>query len=275
MRSLYMFKKAAALLGGLSMLASLGACADDLKVEGVQAEASGEAKVKVGRLNVLAPSVPADILNKIKRVRPDIPFDNVEPTEVPGLYAAEMGPGQMMYLTESGDHFIIGDIYEINTGGIVNLTEKAKGGERAAQLATLKPEDMISFAPNAETKAEIYVFTDVDCGYCRKLHREISQLNGLGIKVNYLAWPRSGFGSETYKRMLSAWCADDRAKAMDTLKNGGNIEIKSCDDSIIKAQFEMGRAMGVNGTPAIVFKDGTMVPGYKPANVLGEMLGLN
>ena len=123
---------------------------------------------------------------------------------------------------------------------------------------------MIIFSPKGETKGAVYVFTDVDCGYCQKLHQEVPQLNAAGIEVRYLAYPRAGLSTPTFDKMVSAWCADDRNAAMNALKIGANVTAKKCDNPVA-AQYQLGAAMGVTGTPAIVLEDGTLIPGYKPA----------
>ena len=69
---------------------------------------------------------------------------------------------------------------------MVNLSEKAKEGARAELVANIDKEKLITFSPEGEVKARIYVFTDVDCGYCRKLHNEMADYNAAGIEVNYL-----------------------------------------------------------------------------------------
>ena len=123
------------------------------------------------------------------------------------------------------------------------------------------------------TKTHINVFTDVDCGYCRKLHQEIADINKLGIEVRYLAYPRQGLGTETHRRIASAWCADNPNEALTTLKQGGQIPNKQCDNPIA-GQYELGQQVGVTGTPAIVTADGRLLPGYMPAPKLAEALGL-
>ncbi len=75
------------------------------------------------------------------------------------------------------------------------------------------------FAP-PNPKYTVTVFTDIECGYCRKLHSEIAEYNRQGIAIEYLAFPRMGLGSEDYRNMVSVWCASDRRKALTDAKNG-------------------------------------------------------
>ena len=117
------------------------------------------------------------------------------------------------------------------------------------------------------------MFTDIDCGYCRKLHREIPQLNEMGIEVSYLAYPRAGIGSQSYSKYVSAWCAEDKLGALTLAKNGQEIPAKNCDNPIA-AQYELGQQMGISGTPAIVLEDGRLIPGYLNAQKLANALGV-
>ena len=119
------------------------------------------------------------------------------------------------------------------------------------------------------------MFTDVSCGYCRKLHREIDELNNLGIEVRYLAYPRNGMESEGARQLETAWCSDNRQEALTKLKSGVTVPSISCNRELIAEQFELGGKMGVRGTPAILTSDGRLIPGYQPAASLAKVLGLN
>jgi len=109
----------------------------------------------------------------------------------------------------------------------------------------------------------VTVFTDVSCGYCRKLHSQIADYNKLGITVRYLAFPRAGVPSANADEMQAIWCAKDPLKAMTEAKAGKKVSAASCDAKIAE-QYQLGNSFGVNGTPAIVLEDGNMIPGYQP-----------
>ena len=122
-------------------------------------------------------------------------------------------------------------------------------------------------------KTAITVFTDIDCGYCRKLHQEVPELNRLGIEVRYLAYPRAGLESESYDKIVSAWCADDQRLALTRAKTGKKIESRDCKNPVAQ-HFALGGAVGVTGTPSIIFEDGRLLPGYLPAERLAQQLGI-
>ena len=133
---------------------------------------------------------------------------------------------------------------------------------------------MIIFpSKTSNTLATITVFTDIDCGYCRKLHREIGMLNELGVTVRYLGFPRAGVGSDSYKKIVAAWCSKDPMDALTRAKLGQDIEDLYCDNPIEK-QLMLGEKLGVSGTPAIFFEDGTLQPGYIEARKMATLLGI-
>jgi len=187
----------------------------------------------------------------------------VKPTPLPGIYEV-IAPPMVFYATKDGRFVMTGDLVDLKTR--MNLSQDARIAAKKAALDLMGEEAMIVFAPK-EVKHTITVFTDIDCGYCRKLHNEIAAYNKLGIKVRYMAYPRAGVGSDSYNKAVSVWCAKDRNKAMTVAKSGGNVEQKTCENPVAR-QFELGQQLGVNGTPAIVLENGQIYPGYAPADKL-------
>ncbi len=204
--------------------------------------------------------------------RPDLKIDSVSASPISGLYEVAFTNGPRVYSTADGKYFVLGDLYEVGAGGFVNLAEAAREAERAELMAKVASKDMIVFSPEGKPKASIYVFTDTDCGYCQKLHREVPELNKLGIEVRYLAYPRAGVGSPTFNKMASAWCAKDPQTALTALKNRQKIDENVCPNNPIAAQYQLGSQVGVTGTPAIVTTSGTLIPGYMPAARLAGMV---
>ena len=213
------------------------------------------------------------ILKALSAARPDLQYEQPRPSPMAGLYEVQVKGGPLLYIDADASHFIAGDLFAVQKSGFVNLAEQGRQKERAELIAAVKPEDMIIFAPE-NPKATIAVFTDVDCGYCRKLHSEVAELNALGIAVHYLAFPRAGLGSPSFRKIASAWCAKDPGAALTSLKNGEEIPENVCADNPVAAQMLLGEQVGVNGTPALVLEDGTLVPGYRPAKDLAKLLGI-
>lgn len=229
-----------------------------------------------GFVSVAAPAaITSAIKASFQASRPEITISSVTTSEITGLYTVQVSNGPVLYATADGQHFVLGDLYQVAPGGFINLAEKSRESGRAEQMAQIKTDDMIIFSPEQQpAKAVVMVFTDVDCFYCQKLHQEVPDLNRLGIEVRYLAYPRAGIGSESYKKIASAWCAKDKQSAMTKLKNRQRIPSNVCSGNPVEAQFKLGQRVGVNGTPALVSTSGKLMPGYMPALQLASVLGV-
>jgi len=211
---------------------------------------------------------------KLAAVRPDLPLVAVVPAALDGFYAVEFEDGTIFYASEDGNFLFAGDLYEVTETRFVNRSEDVRARRRADTIAGLDTEDMIVFAAEGERKAVINVFTDVDCGFCRRLHLEVPELNRNGVEVRYLSFPRAGVGSASYDKHVWAWCSSDPQTALTRLKNGESVEPSTCTNPVA-AQHALSQELGVRGTPAIFLQDGRYLPGYMPAGQLLKELGLN
>lgn len=219
-------------------------------------------------LALLAPfSLLADDLaafkEKLAKLHPDLAEGQVAASPVQGLYELVLGP-QVLYVSEDAKYVISGNLIDLDTRQ--NLTESREDAARLSAIDAQGEENMVVYGPK-DPKHTITVFTDIDCGYCRKLHREIKSYNDLGIAVRYLAYPRAGPGSDAYQKLVDVWCSDDRADALTRSKNGEKVEAKSCDNPV-QDQWVLGRLMGVTGTPTMITDTGRIIPGYLPASRL-------
>jgi len=174
----------------------------------------------------------------------------------------------IIYMSKDGLYLIQGSIFDIDRR--VDITDQKKAGLRAKILEEFGEDTRINFFPD-DMKYEVTVFTDIDCGYCRKLHSEMQGYNDLGIGVSYLFFPRSGLKTASYDKAVSVWCAADQHKAMDQAKAGTQVPPKQCDNPVAE-QYQAGLTAGVTGTPALILKDGTMMPGYMPPEQLKQRL---
>ncbi|MGI1678640.1 MAG: DsbC family protein [Cellvibrionaceae bacterium] len=214
------------------------------------------------------------ILDNLKEARPDLQFTGAVASPIDGLYEVRVQGGPTLYVSENAKFFVAGDLFSIEGGKFVNIQEKARSKERAATMAKVDMKDQIIFSPKGETKAVVHVFTDIDCGYCQKLHNEIQAINDKGIEVRYLAYPRSGPNSESAQKLATAWCAKDRQGTLTKLKTRQAVPMATCDDNPVAEQYKLGGSVGVNGTPNMVTETGEMIGGYLPADQLAEMLGI-
>ena len=229
-------------------------------------------------LPAFSKEVPEDIAKgittKLKNARPDLNFLNVEESVLPGFYQVQVESGPLLYITEDGNHFFDGSLYQVRSGQFVNVRDLHLSNLRREVLAERDNSDLIIFKPEGQTKAIINVFTDIDCGYCRKLHREVPQLNAMGIEVRYFAYPRQGIGSSSYQKIATAWCAENQNEMLPRLKNLEKISFSVCSENPVSKHFQLGREFGVSGTPAVVLMDGTLIPGYQPAASFAKIFGL-
>lgn len=194
-------------------------------------------------------------------------------TALPNIYEVELNTGEVLYSDISGDYLFAGDMYQTTAEGLLNLSANKRQERNSDKIAQIPEEEMIIFTPEV-VKATITVFTDVDCTYCRALHRDLEKLMAAGIEVRYMAYPRGGENAESYTKMISVWCSDDRAKALTQAKNGQDLPERNCDSPIL-AHYKLGNELGISGTPALVFPDGRVIPGYLETERLVEMLNIN
>jgi thiol:disulfide interchange protein DsbC len=243
---------AVALLGALS----LTACAQPSAPSAPKAAAAG---------NTAAPAAvsPADAEKTVRAalqgLNPKFKPDFIGPAPFPG-FREVLVSGQVLYVSDDGRYLIQDQPYDIQAKR--PATSVAMQSFRKEKLDSMQRGDRIVFAA-ANPKHTITVFTDIECGYCRKLHQDVPELNRMGITVEYVAFPRMGLGSQDYTDMISVWCATDRRKALTSAKEGQPVSPKNCTNPVAM-QYTLGQQIGVNGTPAIFTTDGTQLGGYLP-----------
>ena len=204
---------------------------------------------------------------KVRTLVPNATTIAISETPIEGILQVQIN-SDIIYVTANGEYLLQGQIMEIDSR--TNITDQAKSGIRMSLLTGLKPEEQISFSPE-NPKYDLLVFTDIDCGYCRKLHNQVAEYNEEGIAIHYMAFPRAGIGSASYDKFVSVWCADDNKTALTLAKNGTDPEPLNCQNPIAE-QYDLGREVGVTGTPALVTSDGTLIPGYVPPAQLRQRL---
>ena len=210
----------------------------------------------------------AQIRAHLSKSFPTLVVDSITPSPLPGLFQVMAG-GSVIYISADGRYAVSGDIIDLNNQQ-ENITDGVRKEARLSGLKTISENQMIIY-PAKDPKYTINVFTDVDCGYCRKMQAEIGKINDLGITVRYLPFPRSGPQSTTAEKMVKIWCAKDKKIAMTMASQDQSFDGKSCTDHEILKAFQYGLMIGVNGTPSILFEDGTLVPGYLPPEKIKEV----
>ena len=212
------------------------------------------------------------IRNSLEKILPaGSEIESIQESSIPVLYSVYYGDLEPIYVTKDGNFFIYGDIYKINIDSISNITDLEISKRRSIILSNLKSSELISFKSKNE-KYSVTVFTDVDCGYCRKLHNQIEEYNNLGITINYAAFPRSGLGTDSFTKMVNAWCSDNTKLSLTRLKNNKEVDTNFCDNQPVSKHYAIGKKLGVTGTPAIFTTDGSLIPGYlSPEDLLTKL----
>jgi thiol:disulfide interchange protein DsbC len=208
---------------------------------------------------------------------PGIEVEQIRPTPIAGLWEISVGQ-QVVYVSEDGRYLVRGDIIDMMTSQ--SLTE-----ERVGELHDLMTQRLLSalekdfdesrmivFSPE-KPKHTVTVFTDIDCGFCRRLHRDIDDYTALGIKVRYVFLPLAGPGSASWAKADAVWCSADRNDAMTRAKLGEDVKAtEPCEDTPVAEHYRLSRDLGIEGTPALVTEDGEFRSGYLPAAQLAAWL---
>lgn len=249
---------------------SLTACAqtDSPQADAAKAPAPLAAQAAVASAPKVEPgSADARALDAIRKLNSQIRVDRIGVAPIPGFREAIVG-GQTLYVSDDGRYMLQGSLYDLDAKR--DMSEASLAKLRRELLKTIPVKDRIVFAP-ANPKYTVSVFTDVECGFCRKLHSQIADYNREGIEVQYLAFPRMGLGSPDFQKMVNVWCAADRKQALTDAKNGRDVPTRNCKNPVTM-EYDVGQRVGLAGTPLIVAADGTAMPGYMPPKELRAAL---
>ena len=235
---------------------------------------SGTATQPVQTAQTTLTAAPAEVRQAItaslRSAKVDSRISDVMPTGMNGLYWVTFEDMPPVYASADGKYLFQGEMLQIVNGEISSGSAKLQQAHARRLLSQVRAADMVTFPATGPKRAQVFVFTDIDCGYCRKLHSEIQQINSRGIEVHYLAWPRS---EESVAPMEAVWCSKDRRAAMTRSKLGLPVQVPRCSNPVL-AQRTLGMQIGVQGTPAIFNEAGEYLGGYLPAAELAGKLGL-
>ena len=215
-----------------------------------------------------APAAKTDPRAVIVKKIDGLKLEDVRMSPVSGVYEVTRD-SQVSYLSGDGRYAILGDMIDLDADD--NISENRRRSIRARIIETVPEAEMLVFSPK-DPKYTITVFTDIDCGYCRRLHSQIAEYNRLGIRVRYMFFPRSGPDTESWHKAEAVWCASNRNDALTRAKNGEALKSARCPTDIIKRDYELGHKLSVEGTPAIFLASGEMLPGYAAPSQLAKYL---
>lgn len=198
----------------------------------------------------------------------DLSVQSIETTPVDGLYEVDVG-GDLVYVSSDGRYVLRGELLDLVEGR--NLTKAKQRRAAAASITELSEEDLIVYEPQGEAQHQVTVFTDIECPYCRRFHRQLDAYLERGIRIRYAFLPRGGRGSTAYNKAVAVWCADDPHRAMTRAKQGESIPREDCEHPVDE-HLALANKLRVRGTPSILTNDGRELGGYVPPAKLASAL---
>jgi thiol:disulfide interchange protein DsbC len=248
-----------------ALLVSLTACAAE------PAPAPAAATAATAAAPAPAAKAPAGVEQAVREalagLAPGAELGKISASPIPGFQEVPL-EGRVIYVSNDGKYLIQGTLFDIASRE--SLTSASESVLRKDLLATVGKDRKITFAA-AQPKHVVTVFTDIDCGYCQRMHEQIADYNRLGITVEYLFYPRGGIGSESFDKAVAVWCAPDRNAALTAAK-AGRVPPKGNCTNPVTMDYDLGRRVGLDGTPAIYNPDGVQLGGYlEPAALLGRL----
>lgn len=210
----------------------------------------------------------ADLRASLAERLPDVTVTSISESPVPGVFEL-ISDGQIYYVAEGARYIFDGDLIDMESRS--NLTDAKRGSVHLSMIDSMDESQMLIYEPEEKSERSITVFTDISCGYCRRLHAELDTLLEGGVRVRYLLFPRAGLGSPAHQDLESVWCAADPQDAMTNAKSGGRIVEESCENPI-ESHVALAEQVGLRGTPLIYLDNGQMIPGYRAADQLVKMI---
>lgn len=194
-------------------------------------------------------------------------IDEVSKTPIPGLYEIRIGT-DVLYTDEQGNHILQGQVIDTRTRA--NLTEERVARLTAIDFDALPLKDAL-VVKQGNGARKLVVFADPNCTYCKRFERDLLAVKD--VTVYTFLYPILGPDSNDKARDI--WCAKDASKTWRSWMIDGQAPSRSigqCDTAALARNVEFGRKYRINGTPALIFQDGTRVPGALPTAAIEKQL---
>ncbi len=195
-------------------------------------------------------------------------IDEVRKSEIGGLYEVRVDGSEIYYTDAKADFLIEGSL--IDTRSKRNLTEERVEKLTAVKFDSLPLKDaFVVVRGNGERK--LAVFEDPNCGYCKRFERDLQKVDNVTIYM--FLYPI--LGADSVEKSKAIWCAKDRVAAwLDWMlrDQSATSAAAGCDATALSRNVELGRKHKINGTPTLLFTNGSRVPGAVDAKKVEQML---
>jgi len=179
-----------------------------------------------------------------------------------------------VFASNDGRYLYVGKV--IDTQEKTDISEGVAQRNRLNKLAHLDDEYQLTFAATAKELFEVTLFTDIDCGYCRRFHSSMTQYNDLGIRINYVMLPRAGKNSNSYNKTAAVLCSSNPQENM-TLAMQGQFSAPTssvntrCRNNLNK-QMLLANELGITATPTMLLANGAVIEGVvNPEQLLAQL----
>ncbi len=219
---------------------------------------------------LLAPAAMADeaaIRKNLAERLPSFPaIDEVSKTPIPGLYEVRIGT-ELFYADENGNHVLQGNLIDTRTR--TNLTEARVNKLTAVDFAQLPLKDAIVWKSGTGAR-KMAVFADPNCGYCKRFEADLQKVKNVTVYTFLLPV----LGPDSSVKSENIWCAKDQAKAWLSWMLDGKVPPKNMAacSTPLERNLAFAQKYRINGTPAIIFADGTRIPGAINADQIEKQL---
>lgn len=197
---------------------------------------------------------------------PQLPkIDEISKTPVNGLFEIRVGT-DVYYSDAQGNYLIQGNLIE--TKNMRNLTQERVNKLTAIAFDTLPFKDAFTIV-QGNGKRQLAAFEDPNCGYCKRFERDLQKIDN--VTLHLFLYPI--LGADSVEKSKAIWCAKDQGKAwQDWMLRSVTPPAASCDSAALARNVELGRKFKINGTPTLVFADGSRVPGAISADEVEKRL---
>jgi len=187
----------------------------------------------------------------------------------------EVSVGARSFLASNDGRYVyLGKV--IDTRKRTDISEQVSRKKRLEALVKLDDKYKLSFPATVKELFAVTLFTDVDCGYCRRFHRNMAQYNALGIRVDYLMFPRAGKRSASYDKTAEVLCSenpqDNMTLAMKGKFSASTSSIKTKCQQSLDQQMLLAAKLGISATPTMLLPNGGIIEGaLNPEQLLAQL----